>query len=716
MKKNKINPLEAHFEKLILVAVSAVLLAVVAMQFLTQPNAVKVGTNPTPLAPDRVFDPIERDAEALLAQMQNSSPTLPEVPDQNVAVQFAEVSNLAVADSIRLTVIGEGVSLEAAEIGPSGADAVTTYVMPALPVPATLAAATHRATIDPYTAVTNTALRAYLPKEQPFDTVAVSVEGTISGETLLASLEQDPDGDSGPMSQLPLTWWRGNMELLGVEVEREELGTGGSWTGSTLISGVPGRDTLLSEARRDQITAAELVDVARSAQSFMRDIAQPSFPQTVAGPDWVRPSEMTEDAGLTDEERDIARLKRQYDSLLKRQDGIRLQMENLTGSSGGGEERGGGGSGRRGGGGEGGQPNPRPTVDRDQIRRDNFQKQIDALDGQLARLADQLADLGAPIDGTPDQNAQSNEPEPPLPSLLEAEDLPVWVHDFSAQPGKTYRYRMRVVVNNPLFAKEQFLSDAQKPAAASPTTEGEWSGWSSPISVERDRHFFVVSGSENDALGNGPRAAVEVYQFYYGYWRKGSTTLEPGDSIRAKAKLPDNLLLWDLAKLEELGPRTGTGGRPAPGAGWREGFEGGPEGGGDNRRLLNPDRDPRDPRQPAQPRNTADAQVELPEGATKAPDTLELVHAAMLLDVMPMPGGQDSTRVVLRDAQGQLIARLTDSERASQFYKRLTSNAREGETQGQPELEANNDRQTPPPFDPRRREGEIDPGRGPGGG
>lgn len=79
---------------------------------------------------------------------------------------------------------------------------------------------------------------------------------------------------------------------------------------------------------------------------------------------------------------------------------------------------------------------------------------------------------------------------------------------------------MRVVVNNPLFAKEQFLSDAQKPAAASPTTEGEWSGWSSPISVERDRHFFVVSGSENDALGNGPRAAVEVYQFYYGYWRR----------------------------------------------------------------------------------------------------------------------------------------------------------------------------------------------------
>ena len=709
MKKNKINPLEAHFEKLILVAVSAVLLAVVAMQFLTQPNAVQVGTSPTPLAPDRVFDPIERDAEALLAQMQNPSPPLPEVPDQNVAVQFAEVSNLALADTIRLTVIGEGVSLEATDIGPSGGDAVTTYVMPAMPVPSSLAAATHRATIDPYTAVTNKALRAYLPKEQPFDTVAVSVEGTISGDTLLASLEQDPDGDSGPMSQLPLTWWRGNLELLGVEVERQELGADGSWTGSTILSGVPGRDTLLSEARRDGITAAELVDVARSAQSFMRDIAQPAFPQTIAGPEWIQPSEWTEEAELSDEQRDIARLTRQYDSLNGRKDGIRLQMESLGGAGSGGREEGGG----RRGGGEGGTPSNRPTIDRDQQRRDNFQKQIDGIDRQLERIADQLAALGAPINVDPNQANQRNEPEPPLPGLLAAEDLPVWVHDFSAKPGKTYQYRMRVVVNNPLFAKEQFLSDAQKPSAASSTAEGAWSGWSSPISVESDRHFFVVSGSENDALGNGPRAAVEVYQFYYGYWRKGSTTLEPGDSIHARAKLPDNLLLWDLAKLEELGPQPGTGRNPATG---RPGFELNPESGSGNRRLEgNPDRGG-DPRDPGIPGGTSTADAELPEGATKAPNTLELVHAAMLLDVMPTPGAQESTRVVLRDEQGQLITRLTISERASQFYKRLTSNAREGETQGQPELDANTGRQTPLPIDPRSREGEGESGGGPGGG
>ena len=59
-KKNRINPIEAHFEKVILAGVSVVLLGVVSMQFLTQPNAVKVGSDPNPVPPGTAFDPIEK--------------------------------------------------------------------------------------------------------------------------------------------------------------------------------------------------------------------------------------------------------------------------------------------------------------------------------------------------------------------------------------------------------------------------------------------------------------------------------------------------------------------------------------------------------------------------------------------------------------------------------------------------------------------------------
>ncbi len=711
MKKSKINPLEAHFEKLILVVVSGVLLAVVAMQFLTQPNAVQVGSNPTPLAPDRVFDPIEADAEALLARMRDVNPMLPEVPEQDVAGQFARVSNLSIADSIQITMMGEGVNIGEHDIGSAGSDAATTYAMPALPVPAALAVATHRATIDPYEAITNDALRAYLPQEQPFDTVAVSVEGTISGASLLASLEEDPDGEAGPMRPLPLQWWRGNLELLGVEVEREELGPDGSWGGMTVLSGVPGRDTLLSEARQEGITPAELVQVARSAEEFMRDIAQPSFPQTIAGPEWVRPSEMSAEDGLSDEDREIAMLERRYASFEKRRDGLMLQLESVGAGGGGSEDR--GGERNRGGGGEGGRPGTtRTPVDRDQQKRDILQSQIDAAERQMERLADQLAELGAPVDQDQAQDSQPNEPEPPLPALLEAEDLPVWVHDFGAEPGKMYRYRMRVVVNNPLFAKEQYLSEAQQASAGSPTVEGAWSAWSSPITVEQDRHFFVVSGSESDAIGNGPRAAVEVYQFYYGYWRKGSTTLEPGDLIHARAKLPDNLLLWDLAKLEEMGPQSGVRGL----AGGRQDFGRDPEGERDRREFVegNPDRPVRTQREPSGSRDARDA--DLPDGAERAPDTLDLVLSAILLDVMPTPGDKDSTRVVLRDPEGRLVTRLTAADRSSQLYKRLVSNAREGETQGQPKIDPNENRPNVPIPGERRREFEGEGGGAGGGG
>lgn len=713
-KKNRINPLEAHFEKAILVVVCVVLLAVVAMQFLTQPNAVQVGGSSTPVPPDRVFEPIREEAEAVLAQMRSVDPPLPEVPEQNVAERFAQVSTLDIADSIQVTMMGDSVSLERREIGPAGGDASTVYAMPALPAPANVVAATYRATIDPYVAINNEELRALLPAEQPFDAVAVSVEGLIDGQALSESMEADPDGDEGPMRPLPLSWWRGNLELLGVEVERQALGDDGQWGAAEVISGLPGGESLLSEARTGGITAAELVQVARSAQNVVREVAQPAFPPTIAGPEWVPPSEMTEEAGLSEEQQEIARLERQYESLQRRVDGLMLQREQLGGGSGrdpgGREERSGGGRSREGG----GQPDRQPSVDRDQQRREVLERQIAAVQEQMTELAGRLADLGAPVDAQDTAATTGREQQPPLPPLLAADEMPVWVHDFAAEPGKTYRYRMRVVVNNPLYAKEQYLSGDQREAASSPTLEGPWSAWSDVVPVEDNRHFFVLSASQSDAIGAGPRAAVEVYEFYYGYWRRASTTLEPGDTIHAQADLPDNLLLWDLARLEEQGPQgrrlletpRGPGGGlddpRAPEDRRRREFEGLPGG-----------EFPRDPRAPQPP--AAGGEEELPEGVERAPGTLDLNLAAMLLDVAAMPGQSDAQRVVLRDPSGRLVTRLTGEDRASPLYRRLAANAREGEEQGRPEADPNEGRPTPPPMNEDRRWRE-EGGGGAGGG
>ena len=44
-----------------------------------------------------------------------------------------------------------------------------------------------------------------------------------------------------------------------------------------------------------------------------------------------------------------------------------------------------------------------------------------------------------------------------LKALLENADIRVYAHDMSAVPGKVYRYRVRVVCNNPYFGKDIML-------------------------------------------------------------------------------------------------------------------------------------------------------------------------------------------------------------------------------------------------------------------
>jgi hypothetical protein len=699
MKKNRINPIEQHFEKAVLGGVSVALLGVVSMQFLGQTNYVQVGNSPTKVAPNRVFDPIAEEAERLLAQMRNPEPVFPDIPEQNVETRFQEVRRLSSASAVRVANFGEGVTVE----GPDGGidrpeSAATTYAMPSLPVPATIAAATYRGTIDPIEAITNEELRAYLPAEQPFDALAVSIEGVIDGAMLRDSLQLDPDGDEGPLRPLPLSWWRGNVDMLGVEIEREELMSDGSWAGQIVLSGMPGEFSTLNEVRQEGITPAELTEYAKSSQEYLRSIAQPAFPPTVAGPDWTQPSERQDDENLSDEDREIARLEGQVESLDRKIEGQELQLEKLGGgssrsSAGSGNERGGG---RRGEGG-GGQ---RSTVDPDERKRDQFEKRIEAFKRSRDRVLDQLADLGVFIDDEQKDNQQTNEPEPPLPGILDAEGLPVWAHDFSAEPGKTYHYRMRVVLNNPLFGRDLYLSEGQKSVAEASTLEGEWSAWSNPLEVETDRHFFVVSASEDDQLGSGPRAAVEVYEFYYGYWRKGSTTLEPGDTIHARATLPEDLYIWDLDTLKELGriPTMGGGGNPLM-----------PRGGNErDRREAESDT--------RRTRREEPEEDELPEGASEGPTSLDLEVAAMLLDVVRLPGQTGAFQAVLRGSRGTIVVRDASGDKSRALYRRLATNAREGVDQGRPEPEANEQDPLVPLPGTEREFGGDPEGGGPGGG
>src|SRR5690606_13001453 len=110
---------------------------------------------------------------------------------------------IGLAKSLTLSNFGSGAEIEGPAGGiPTTELAATVYALPALPAPASVAVATSRATLDPFAATSNPALMAYLPAQQPFDAVAVSVEGVVDSAAFRESLENDPDGN-GQISPLP---------------------------------------------------------------------------------------------------------------------------------------------------------------------------------------------------------------------------------------------------------------------------------------------------------------------------------------------------------------------------------------------------------------------------------------------------------------------------------------------------------------------------------
>lgn len=105
------------------------------------------------------------------------------------------------------------------------------------------------------------------------------------------------------------------------------------------------------------------------------------------------------------------------------------------------------------------------------------------------------------------------------------EDPAVWVHDDSVEPGKTYRYRLRVEIWNRYVGRRAALRD---PAQAEKSVlVGEWSEPGDPVAVDPKSLFFVKSKGP----GADPAASVDVFAWYAGNWFRESFTVGVGDAI-----------------------------------------------------------------------------------------------------------------------------------------------------------------------------------------
>ena len=129
------------------------------------------------------------------------------------------------------------------------------------------------------------------------------------------------------------------------------------------------------------------------------------------------------------------------------------------------------------------------------------------------------------------------------PSELGTEDIFVWFHDDTVEPGKTYRYKMSYRIRNPLFGLDRVAQNIEATkvfAIASPASD-----WSAPVVIDPISRFFVASGVSSGS--NSVR--FDVYRWQDGQWQMKQFNASPGDMIGLIDGKIDYQTGWTLADL-----------------------------------------------------------------------------------------------------------------------------------------------------------------------
>lgn len=715
MKLKGINPIEQHVDKIVLGGVTGVLLLVIALQFTTQPNMVQPDTKGGKFTPARAFEPAKRQAEELAARLNQQSPELPERPNLNLLSRLEANTGKPLIEKPAAVAMGVPVRVGGVVVA---APTDGRYAAIEIPVPVSPIAALYEHALDPSIVVQYPELksRELVPQQQPYDKAAVSIEATFSGTALKAALERDPDGPTGELRPIPIAWWRDGVEILGVEVERQELTQSGTWSEPTLVPPMPGRANYAAEViATPRVTVSLLRGFVDLARRFPDDVQRAPYYPILVGESWIPPSDAVRRQELEEQQVKIDRLTEtlaELDARITALEGdIARAPERIT------QDRPPAGGGGGGGGGGGKSPGSTPgrgetpsTTERTPppATKAQLTRQLEQVRRERTLRANELTALGAAPTTADTSGATTTAIS--FRGLFDTDSLKVWAHDFEAKRNATYRYRLRVVTNNPFFGNALSLPEDQKALAESPVLPSAWTDWTDPVGVSAPSYFFVTSAGASDSFG-GMRAAASAYEFYYGYWRVGPVSLSPGDPIETRLRLPapELLPIFDENTLAATD-------QPVQRPGFRD-PEFQQEGGGGGKTGTGVIVETRPaaaaPSQPALPANSRPG----PRERTISIDAVFL--AAAPLSIAPASGPLGSGvaeryQAFLKGPDGNVFTRYPHLDRTSTEFRRLERSARLGERQGAPEPQA--DKPQPDPRQRPREQVDRPPSGGGGGG
>jgi hypothetical protein len=146
-------------------------------------------------------------------------------------------------------------------------------------------------------------------------------------------------------------------------------------------------------------------------------------------------------------------------------------------------------------------------------------------------------------------------------------NVDIWAHDETAQAGRTFRYRLRAVIKNPVYDTKNIATDpkmAQAPYLPADLATGDlapstaWSDWSKPVAIPTNVDMMLVSAQ---SLNGREVARFRVKRFQEGQINEAPKAFEvaPGDTIGGMEKVAgvikpvDFTTTWTLVDIRQTG-------------------------------------------------------------------------------------------------------------------------------------------------------------------
>lgn len=107
-------------------------------------------------------------------------------------------------------------------------------------------------------------------------------------------------------------------------------------------------------------------------------------------------------------------------------------------------------------------------------------------------------------------------------------EMSVWAHDDTVVPGRTYRYRLRVRMKNPLYSTFNVAKDPSLTEQF--TIDTAFTEWKE-VKAPRNTEYFFASTRTQIQQDTVLSAKVDVFKRQKGEWTMATFDVAPGDSI-----------------------------------------------------------------------------------------------------------------------------------------------------------------------------------------